>query len=96
MRTSIAIAAHNEGDLLWKTVQSCLETTGSPDFEIVVVDDGSTDGSIEDLKRRFGDVQVFSFPERGRCRAAKHHSALMTRGDVLIFLDAHCKPEGRT
>ena len=62
----------------------------------MVVDDGSTDGSIDELKRRFADVQVFSFPERRGCPAAKHQSALLSKGDVLIFLDAHCKPEGRT
>jgi GT2 family glycosyltransferase len=94
MRASIAIAAHNEGDLLWKTVRSCLETTESLDCEVVVVDDGSTDGSVDELRRRFGEVRVVSFPERIGCPAAKHHSALHAKGDVLIFLDAHCKPEG--
>src|SRR3954463_12210663 len=54
MRASIVIAAHEEGDLLVKTVESCLETIDDLDCEIVVADDASADGSVEGLRRRFG------------------------------------------
>ncbi len=44
MRTSIIIAAHNEGASLWKTVQTCVETCAGLDYEIVVADDASAAG----------------------------------------------------
>jgi glycosyltransferase involved in cell wall biosynthesis len=94
MRASIAITSHNEGDLLWKTVQSCLETMQDLDCEIVVADDGSTDGSIEELIGKFDEVRVVTLPERRGCPAARDLAARSSQGDVLIFLDAHCKPEG--
>ena len=51
MRASIVIAAHNEGDLLWRTVRSCIESTAGFGYEIVVADDASTDGSLETMRR---------------------------------------------
>jgi glycosyltransferase involved in cell wall biosynthesis len=47
MRASIVVAAHNEGVALQRTIQACLETAGRLDFELVVADDASTDGSVE-------------------------------------------------
>jgi GT2 family glycosyltransferase len=94
MRASIAISAHNEGELLLKTVQSCLETISDLDCEIVVADDASTDESIDRLKKAYPGVRVYSSPERRGCSATKDLAARSSQGDVLIFLDAHCKPTG--
>ena len=47
MRTSIIVAAHNEGTLLAQTLQSIYETIGDLECEIIVIDDGSTDQSVE-------------------------------------------------
>jgi GT2 family glycosyltransferase len=93
MRASIVIAAHNEGDLLWRTIGSCLETTEGLDCELVAVDDASDDDSIAELQERFGDVQTISVSERAGTSRAKDLAARSSQGDTLVFLDAHCKPE---
>lgn len=95
MRASIAIATYNEGDLLWKTVRSCLDTLGALDAEIVVADDASDDGSIESLRTHCNDprVRVVSFPERMGVARAKDRAGRAAKGDVVVFLDAHVKPE---
>jgi len=94
MRISIAIASHNEGSNLWRTVRSCLETAEGLAPEIVVVDDASTDGSIAELKRRHGaDVRIVPFAERRGVAAAKDLAIRSTHGDVVVMIDAHCKPE---
>jgi GT2 family glycosyltransferase/NifU-like protein involved in Fe-S cluster formation len=93
MRTSIVIASLNEGERLWKTVQSCLETTAELDCELVVADDASTDGSIDELRRRFPQVRVFAHAERRGVSLTKDLGARSSSGDVLVFLDGHCKPE---
>ncbi len=93
MRTSVVIASHNEGDLLWRTVGSCLETTHDLDCEIVVADDASTDGCVEEMLRRFPHIRVVRFPERRGVSPTKDLAARSSHGEVLIFLDAHCKPE---
>jgi glycosyltransferase involved in cell wall biosynthesis len=93
MRASVVIAAHNEGDLLTRTVESCVRTTGGLDLEFVVADDGSTDGSIQALKRRFPFVRTVRHRRRRGCSATKDLGARKARGDVLVFLDGHCNPE---
>lgn len=93
MRASILIAAHNEGELLARTVGSCVETTEGLDVEIVVVDDASSDGCAEEAKRRFPFIRVFRHRRRRGCSATKDSAARHARGDVLVFLDGHSKPE---
>jgi hypothetical protein len=39
MRISVVVASHNEGELLWKTVRSCLEAVEGLDAEVLVADD---------------------------------------------------------
>ncbi len=60
-RVSIVIPAHNEGENLVDTVHCVLENTAYPDFEIVIVDDGSTDGSGDRLTLFIGNIQIKIF-----------------------------------
>jgi GT2 family glycosyltransferase len=93
MRASLVVASHNEGDLLWKTVKSCVETMDGLDCEIVVADDASDDGSVDRLLERFAPARVVAFPSRRGVSPTKDLGGRSARGDVLIFLDGHCKPE---
>ncbi len=93
MRASIVIASLNEVDRLAKTVVSCQQDIGAMDCEIVIADDGSQDGSLDELRQRFPQVPVFVQTERCGPSPAKDLGARHSRGDVLVFLDGHCKPE---
>jgi GT2 family glycosyltransferase len=93
MRASIVIASHNEGDLLAKTVASCLESKDGLDCEIVVADDASSDGSPAQVVGRFPDVRFVTSETRRGVSATKDMGARASLGDVIIFLDGHCKSE---
>ena len=93
MRASILIGVHNEGERLWKTVESVLETMGKLDAEVLVSDDGSTDDSVSELKRHFPRIAVVEGGPRIGVGAARGLAADRARGNVLIFLDGHTKPE---
>ncbi len=93
MQISIIIASRNEADRLSKTVRSCLGSIRSDvPFEIVVVDDGSTDGSAE-LVRGMPQVRVVRNAISQGVSATKDLGGRSARGTILVFLDAHCKPE---
>jgi GT2 family glycosyltransferase len=93
MRASIIIASHNEGDLLANTIESCIETTAGMDYEIIVADDASTDGSAEAAARRFPMVRLHRNRKRQGASPTKHLGSQQARGEVFLFLDGHSKPE---
>ena len=93
MRASIIIPTCDEGANLGRTVRSCLETTAGLDVEVVVADDASTDGSPEEVARRFPEVRLARHAARRGVSQTKDLGARRACGDVLVFIDAHCKPE---
>ena len=54
---SIIILNYNKKNLLLKCLQSVLDFTKYPSYEIVVTDNGSVDGSAEEVKKVFGDTE---------------------------------------
>jgi glycosyltransferase involved in cell wall biosynthesis len=84
---SIIIPVYNGGSDL-KRCLTALRGSSFGDWELIVVDDGSIDGSDE-LAGRSGARVIAS---RGRMgpAAARNMGAEMARGDYLLFLDADC------
>jgi GT2 family glycosyltransferase len=93
MRASLVIAAHTEGQALSRTLDSCIETTFGLDCEIVVVDDASDDGSVAAAEHRFPEIRVVRHEARLGTSPAKDAGARQARGEVLVFLDGHTRPE---
>jgi glycosyltransferase involved in cell wall biosynthesis len=87
---SVIIPTHNGGWVLRRTVEALVAQDTPPDrHEILVVDDGSTDGSTDGLDALAGPttVRVLRQAKRGRA-AARNHGAAEARGHVLLFMDA--------
>ncbi|WP_404379856.1 glycosyltransferase family 2 protein [Caenispirillum salinarum] len=85
---SVIIPCYNAETWLAQTIGSVLDQTRPPD-EVIVVDDGSPDGSLA-LARRFeerGAVRVLALENGGAARA-RNLGALAATGDALMFLDA--------
>jgi glycosyltransferase involved in cell wall biosynthesis len=68
------------------------QTLPRDQFEIVIGDDGSTDGSTDDLATGDGWVRVAAGPPRNSY-AARNRAVGEARADVLAFCDADCVPE---
>lgn len=88
---SIIIPAYNRRELLQEAVASCLAQT-YPNLEVVVVDDGSTDGTRELVAERLhgewaGKV-VYHQKPNGGASSAKNLGMRVARGDYLQFLDS--------
>ncbi len=96
---SIVIAARNEGDNVRKTADSITEHTSTPPCELVLVDDGNTDGSFSFLEtpeyRHRSDISCFRFDSPVGCVRARHQGVRLARGRYVLFLDAHMAvPDG--
>jgi GT2 family glycosyltransferase len=96
---SIVIVCHNEKNYLRRTVQSL--TNGLPPrAEIVIVDDQSTDGSCDFLLGEdspYRNVIVVRSPSRLGVSGARNFGAAHSRGEILVFSDAHVEvPRGWT
>jgi glycosyltransferase involved in cell wall biosynthesis len=93
MRASIVISSLNEAERLWKTVRSVLASTKGLDYELVIADDASSDDTVAELLKRYPDVRVVAHKKRKGCSPTKDLGARSSKGDVIVFLDGHCKPE---
>jgi glycosyltransferase involved in cell wall biosynthesis len=82
---SVIIPVHNGGEHLAQCLKALLAAHG--DFEIIAVDDGSTDESAA-VARRHDAVRVLQLESRGGPAAARNRGAQEGRGRVLLFIDA--------
>jgi glycosyltransferase involved in cell wall biosynthesis len=82
---SVMIGAYNAAPYLGEAIESVLAQDYAP-FELIVVDDGSTDGT-GDVARSFAGVQVIT-QENGGNGAARNTAIAAASGDLYAFLDA--------
>ena len=83
---SIVIPCWNGQDCVGDAIESALGQT-YPRTEVVVIDDGSTDNSI-DVVRSFGErIRWETRANRGGC-AARNRGVRIARGELIQFLDA--------
>ena len=85
-RISVVITSYNEGEELGQTLRSVIDNTHGL-LEVIVVDDGSTDGS-SDVAQAFG-VRVIRHEERIGVAYSRDEASLAARGDIICYLDAH-------
>lgn len=85
---SVVIPAWNEARVIGRTVTSVLAQS-YPDFEVLVVDDGSTDDTADAARAATDDprVRVIRKPNGGKA-AAINHGMTLAKGDVIVVIDA--------
>lgn len=86
---SVIVPAYNEERVIGNTIRSLL-ASDYKEFEIIVVDDGSTDKTGEIVKQCFGDnprVRIFTPANMGKASALNLGLRHAT-GDVVVALDA--------
>ena len=85
-RVSVIIPNYNYGRFLGEAIQSALDQTVSP-HEVIVVDDGSTDQSVE-VAQAFGDRVKILIQENAGVGAARNRGVKEATGEIVAFLDS--------
>ena len=89
LRASVCIPTRNRRDLLLRTLETLdRQTLPAARFDVVVADDGSTDGTREALGVLKPGYRISHVESSGRgSGAARNAAARMAVGEVLVFLD---------
>ena len=93
-RISVIIPAYNAEGTILHTLEA-LERQTRKDFEVIVIDDGSTDGSAE-LVRQFSQQSrlpiKFVHQENSGPARARNTGVAHAAGEMIMFLDSDCLP----
>jgi glycosyltransferase involved in cell wall biosynthesis/peptidoglycan/xylan/chitin deacetylase (PgdA/CDA1 family) len=95
-RFSVVIPTYQRRRVVAMCLQALARQDGAPSFEVVVVVDGSTDGTAESLRSLElpFPLTVIEQPNRGRA-AACNAGASAARGETLLFLDDDMEADPR-
>lgn len=90
MNISVVIPAYNEQQYISACLSSLSKQTKAP-FEIIVVDNNSSDKTCEIVRRQFPHVRLIHEPKQGMAHArnAGYNAA---RGTIIARCDADCRP----
>jgi glycosyltransferase involved in cell wall biosynthesis len=83
---SVVIACYNHEGFIRAAVESAL-LQEFPSKEVIVVDDGSRDGTPEVLTTFGASITFTRFPVNRGAGAARNHGASLAKGKYLVFLD---------
>lgn len=88
MDVSVIIVNYNTKELIRNCIQSIYDKTVSIEYEIIVVDNNSQDGSQKMIKDLFPDVILIELDENIGFGRANNEGAKITRGQFLFFLNS--------
>jgi glycosyltransferase involved in cell wall biosynthesis len=85
---SVIIPAYRAAGFIGRAIDSAL-TQGLPDLEVIVVDDGSPDNTVDVVARRADErVLLVRHGRRRGAAAARNSGIMLARGEFIAFLDA--------
>ncbi|MEM2134631.1 MAG: glycosyltransferase [Candidatus Jordarchaeaceae archaeon] len=93
MAMSVVILTFNRREHVVDTVESTLRQMFDGDYEVVVIDNWSDDGSYEELKSRFSRISNFRIvrpSQRIGIAAARNYGLQIAKGDIVAFIDDDC------
>jgi glycosyltransferase involved in cell wall biosynthesis len=88
---SVVIPAYNENEIILDTIRECELSLKGLDHEIIIVDDGSIDGTyekVQDFARGNSNVKIVNYGCNQGKGFAIRYGFKQTKGDIVAFIDA--------
>lgn len=87
-KLSIVILNYNNKDIIFKSINSLLKYNDLYNYEIIVVDNGSTDGSFELLKSKYKNkIKLYKNTKNG-CSSGRNLGVNKSSREYILFLDS--------
>lgn len=88
-KLAIVILNYNNKNIIIKCINSLLRYNSLYQYEIIVVDNGSSDGSYELLKERYSPEEISLYKnQKNGCSSGRNLGVLKTEKEYVMFLDS--------
>jgi glycosyltransferase involved in cell wall biosynthesis len=87
----VIVPARDARDTLPRTLAALARQDAGGDYEVIVIDDGSSDGTAEVARQASSEVRVVTIPPSGPA-GARNRGAQISSGEALAFCDADVFP----
>lgn len=93
MRVSVITVTWNSKEFIFNQIESVKRAAQNIQIEQIVVDNASTDGTVEVIQERFSDVIVIANKENKGFGAANNQGVEISKGEYVLFLNPDMKLE---
>ncbi|MFH1895682.1 MAG: glycosyltransferase [archaeon] len=89
---SVIVPAFNSEKTIAETISSILSQKTKKEFELIVVDDASTDSTLKKISE-FDKVKLIKLEKNSGPAVARNAGAKKARGEIIVFTDSDCVAE---
>jgi lipopolysaccharide biosynthesis glycosyltransferase/GT2 family glycosyltransferase len=90
MLVSVVIPVYNRKNFIRKCLESVLNQEFKGEYEVIVVDDGSTDGTVEIIKEFSSRVKLYLSPTNQGVSCARNQGVRLSQGKFVAMIDSDC------
>lgn len=93
MKLSVITVTWNSKGFILKQIESVRNAAKNIQIEQIIVDNASTDGTVDAIKERFSDIVVIANSENKGFGAANNQGVKISKGEYVLFLNPDMKLE---
>lgn len=85
---SVIIPTYNRAEYLPEAIKSVLSQVFDETFEIIIIDDGSTDGTQKVIEKFENEIRYYKIPHSGVPAVARNYGIKQAKGELIAFQDS--------